>query len=210
MEHLKKSFLSHADLTVCVFVSDLRHSCYLNAGRSQQTRIATNVWHQMQMLKRSLQSLSDTCHTKTLCYYLTLSLSSSFLHRCMHILLSFTCSHIHTQTAVVSLRSAVVPCCRLAVTTPGLGLLCRKKACIWQILFRQIKKSMSSCLHQSTHSRCDGSTRYTTALLYLCLFLSLSHIYLFLSGCITFSVSLSPLCLLHLIFFFFCCFSVRL
>lgn len=158
--------------------------------------------------KRNVQSLSDTSagmtcrHCDCLSYCLTLSLSLHFLHRCMHILLSFTCTHIHTQTAVVSSLSAVVPCCRLAVTTPGLGLLFGRKACTGQILFKQIKKSMSSCLHQSTHSLSDGSTRYTTALLYLCLFPTLSHIHLFFWMHYLLCLSVSTLLILPLIFIF--------
>lgn len=126
---------------------------------------------------------------------------SALFHRRTHILLSFIFTHIRTQTAVVSSLSAVVSCCRLAVTTPGLGLLFGRKACTGQILFRQIKKSMSSCLHQSTRSLCDGSTRYTTATESLPRPLSVPHPSIFWMHYLP-RLSVSTLVILPLIFIF--------
>lgn len=122
----------------------------------------------------------DTCVNKrigdTLMICLIVAVSLSLLLH-MHMFkrsLSPSLSS-HSHTAPVSSLRAAVPCCRLAVTTPVQGLLFRRKACVGQILFRQIKKSMSSCLHQSTHCLSDGPTRYTTAPPYLSLALSLSY-----------------------------------
>lgn len=121
-------------------------------------------------LKRKLQSLSDTCVGETCRYFdcvsscLT-SLSNSS-HRLMHKLLSFT----QTDSSGV-----ISECCGPMLSSgchnPSVGPAVREKSL--HRAFRQIKKSMSSCLHQSTHCLSDGSTRYTTALLYPCLALSL-------------------------------------
>ncbi len=162
----------------CVWVTS-----QLSPERSPSTTncITANVWHQLEiwnenykvyltLLSARLADISTAC----LILSLSPSCSSPSSHRCMHYCSlshahTYTLTHTHTQAAVVSSLSAVVPCCRLAVTTPVLGLLFGRKACIGQILFRQIKKSMSSCLHQSTHCLSDSPTTHTTALLYPCL-----------------------------------------
>lgn len=122
------------------------------------------------------------------CLHLQTFILSAFpsSHRCLHILLTFN-THTHTHGP-----SGVSECCGPMLSSgchnPMSAVLFGRKVCNGQILFRQIKKSTSSCLHQSTHCVCDGPTRYTPALLRPCL--SLFHIHLILSGCITFSVTL--------------------
>lgn len=123
----------------------------------------------------------------------------------LHINIFCLLSHSHSRTHTYTQNSGVISesCCCLAVANPVLGLLFGRKTCIGQILFRQIKNPMSSCLHQSMHCLSDGPTRYTPALLYTCPCFSLSHIHLNLFACIIFSVALSPLLLiLHIIFIF--------
>lgn len=117
-------------------------------------------------VKGKVQRLSDTSAGKTCRHFdclsccLTLGFSSS--HSCTYCSLlqthSASLTHSHIHTAVASSVNSVVPCCRLAVTTLMLGLLFGRKTTIGQILFGQIKKSMSSCLHSSTHWPSDDLT----------------------------------------------------
>lgn len=134
--------------TTVSFVCELHHSYHLNGARSNcitarvfgirrksERKTTKFIWH---ICRRDLQT-----------FWLPVLLFSSFPflppHTAAHIALF--CTNTQSHTAVVSSLSAVVPCCRLAVTTPVLGLLFGRKASIGQILFGQIKKSMSSCLH---------------------------------------------------------------
>lgn len=137
-------------------------------------------------VKWNPQSLSDTrvgetCrHFDCLSYCLTLTL------------FCFTHSERERERESSSVISAVLWSHAVAWLSQPQCWACwlGEKACIGQILFRQIKKSMSSCLHQSTHCLSDGPTRYTTALLYLCLSLSLYPSSITSSsGCVTFPVS---------------------
>lgn len=125
--------------------------------------ITANVWLEMDIWKVNYKVDLTFFKFKTSRYFDCMSNCLTFSLFCLTRMRAHTPSHPQTctyrQTAVVSSASVEVSCCRLAVTTPVLGLLFRRKACIGQILFRQIKKSMSSCLHQSTHCLSDGSTR---------------------------------------------------
>lgn len=154
-------------------VLELHHSRHLNVACFQKNCTAVGVWHQTETWQGNYKVyltllLARLADILTACLVVRLSAFSSS-HRCTY------CSLLHAQTAAVSSLTAVVPCFRLAVTTPVPGLLFGRKASIGQTLFGQIKKTMSSCLHRSTRCPSDGLRSIAALLSPASLFLSLPH-----------------------------------
>lgn len=128
-------------LNVCTIWMENRLLCASYITAVTWTRLANSKLHHSKCLasdgnlKGKVQRLSDTSAGKTCRHFdclsccLTLGFSSS--HSCTHCSLLQTHSASHTHTAVVSSVNAVVPCCRLAVTTPMLGLLFGRKNLHW-------------------------------------------------------------------------------